>query len=64
MVTITKHILTKEQRDKGLQVIEPDDHFVLLTTQEGKIIQAFNRHTTVQNIQEEAQKFLEVQHES
>ena len=54
---VLKAALTKEQRDSGLHLSEPDDHTVLLKNKEGKVLAIFSIHATIENIRKEADKF-------
>ena len=55
---ILKAALTKEQRDAGLYLSEPDDHTVLLRNKTDEMLAIFSIHATIENIRKEASQFL------
>lgn len=50
-------VLTADQRAAGLQLVEPDDHLVMLV-RSGCILGVFSQSTTAEDLRAEADKWL------
>ena len=55
---ITKYILTKQQREAGLTATEEADDFVILRNRYGNPFAYFTQRTTIEELQETADKYL------